>query len=105
MYDNHGHAEDVANYFSQKYGEDTYVVTIDTQHLARGPVFRATDLLKIGGKENGGKEAGNEWLHRGEYLVMYRIPPQAVRDQTPVARGENQRWRTIGPIGGARAAP
>jgi hypothetical protein len=95
VYDNLSHAESVAKHFTQKYGEDTFVVTVDTRHLARGPVFRAVDLLK-----NSGAKEGDDWLHCGEYLVMYRIPAQAVRDQTPVARGEDQKWRTVGIIGG-----
>ena len=102
MYDNLAHAENVARHWAKEKGEDTLVVTVDTRHLARGPVFRAADLLKdeiVGG---GKKEAdGNEWLHWGEYLVMYRIPAQAIRDQTPIARGVNQDWRTVGVIGGA----
>lgn len=104
MYDSLAHAEDVAKHFSDKYGEDTWVVTVDTKHLARGPVFRAVDLLRD--REEGvnvdkEKERGGEWLHKGEYLVMYRIPAQAIRGQTPVAWGENQKWRTVGVIGGA----
>ncbi|KAH8708591.1 hypothetical protein GQ44DRAFT_627556, partial [Phaeosphaeriaceae sp. PMI808] len=98
VYDNQAHAENVARHFGKKYGEDTCVVKVDTQHLARGPVFRAADLMKEGGGD--GKEA-EEWLHWGEYLVMYRIPAQAVRDQTPVVRGDDQRWRAVGVIGAA----
>ncbi|KAA8619189.1 hypothetical protein PtrSN002B_006240 [Pyrenophora tritici-repentis] len=75
VYDNRAHADAVANYFARSYGEDTCVVTVDTRHLARGPVFRAKDLLKEG---MGGTD---EWLHWGEYLVMYRIPPQAIREE------------------------
>jgi hypothetical protein len=93
----------VAKHFGERYGENTWVVTVDTRHFARGPVFRAADLLKdvdvsVGGGK--GKE-GDEWLHWGEYLVMYRIPAQAIRDQTPVARGGDQRWKVVGVIGGA----
>ncbi|KAF2023910.1 hypothetical protein EK21DRAFT_118324 [Setomelanomma holmii] len=106
VYDNLAHAEAVARRFAAKYGEDTLVVTVDTAHLARGPVFRAADLLKDGGGASNGdgkgrEKGGEEWLHWGEYLVMYRIPAQAVRDQTPVARGEDQEWRTVGVIDGA----
>jgi hypothetical protein len=97
VYDNSAHAEAVAKHFGEKFGEDTWVVTVDTRHFARGPVFRAADLLKDDGK---GKE-GREWLHWGEYLVMYRIPAQAIRDQTPVARGGDQQWRAVGVIGGS----
>ncbi|KAH7090702.1 hypothetical protein FB567DRAFT_426976, partial [Paraphoma chrysanthemicola] len=96
VYDTLSHAESVAKHFAQKYGEDTFVVTVDTRHFARGPVFRAADLLKEGGAKDGETD---EWLHWGEYLVMYRIPAQAIRDQTPVARGEAQKWRTVGMIG------
>lgn len=109
VYDNQGHAENVARHLSQKYGEDTCVVKIDTQHLARGPLFRAADLLSEANSEEAGGKSGREmeskemreWLHWGEYLVMYRIPAQAVRDQTPIARGADQRWRTVGAIGGS----
>ncbi|KAJ4368844.1 hypothetical protein N0V83_005926 [Neocucurbitaria cava] len=102
VYDNLAHAENVAKHWAKEKGEDTYVVTIDTQHLARGPVFRAADLLKDEMAAGGKKEVdGDEWLHWGEYLVMYRIPAQAIRDQTPVARGANQDWRAVGVIGGA----
>lgn len=66
---------------------------VDTRHLARGPVFRAVDLLKEGGK---GEEG--EGLHEGEYLVMYRIPMQAVRGQTAVARGGGKQ-AAVGVIG------
>lgn len=84
MYDNLAHAENVARHFATKYGEDAYVVTVDTQHLARGPVFRAADLLKDESGFQSGE--GDEWLHWGEYLVMYCIPAQAIRVETPVAR-------------------
>jgi hypothetical protein len=97
VYDNLAHAENVAKHFATKFGEDTLVVTVDTRHFARGPVFRAADLVREGGGKEGGEE---DWLHWGEYLVMYRIPAQAIRDQTPVARGADQKWRTVGVIGG-----
>jgi hypothetical protein len=93
VFDNLTHAENVAKDFAHIYGEDTFVVTVDTRHLARGPVFRAADLLK-----DGKSDEQSEWLHWGEYLVMYRIPAQAIRDQTPVAKGEDQKWRTVGVI-------
>lgn len=98
VYDNLAHAENVAKHFATKYGEDTLVVTVDTRHFARGPVFRAADLIKEGARVEG--REGDEWLHWGEYLVMYRIPAQAIHNQTPVARGADQKWRTVGVIGG-----
>ncbi|KAF2636457.1 hypothetical protein P280DRAFT_552952 [Massarina eburnea CBS 473.64] len=101
VYDTHSHAEAVAKHFTAKYGEDTYVVAVDTRHFARGPVFRAADLLAKEG-ELGELSAENMWLHQGEYLVMYRIPAQAVRDETPVGSGSNQKWRAVGVIGGPR---
>ncbi|KAF2256960.1 hypothetical protein BU26DRAFT_546147 [Trematosphaeria pertusa] len=105
VYDNLAHAEAVAKHFASKYGEDTLVVTVDTKHFARGPVFRAADLLEREAEKGAaeGVEVPQEkvWLHWGEYLVMYRIPAQAIRDQTPVARGEEQKWRAVGVIGGA----
>ena len=72
VYDNLAHAEAVAKHFGERYGEDTWVVTVDPAHFARGPVFRAMDILK---DSAGGKDANAEWLHYGEYLVMYRIRP------------------------------
>jgi len=99
VYDNQAQAEAVAKYFATRYGEDTWVVTVDTRHLARGPVFRAADLFM-------GEELSNErrWIHHGEYLVMYRIPPQAIRDQTPVVRVEKEQWRAPGVIGRPNAS-
>lgn len=76
------------------------MVTVDTRHFARGPVFRAADLLKDDAGDGRDRAEGDDWLHWGEYLVMYRVPAQAVRDQTLVARGEKQRWRAVGVIGG-----
>ena len=99
VYDNLAHAEAVAKHLGERYGEDTWVVTVDPAHFARGPVFRAMDILK---DSAGGKDANAEWLHYGEYLVMYRIPPQAIRDETPVCRGADQRWRAVGVIGGSK---
>jgi len=104
VYDNLAHAEAVAKHFAEKYKEDIWVVTVDTRHFARGPVFRAADLLEKDVEEGKiGEKMGKEeaWLHFGEYLVMYRIPAQAIRDQTPVARGGDQTWRAPGVIGGA----
>ncbi|KAF2829930.1 hypothetical protein CC86DRAFT_367835 [Ophiobolus disseminans] len=102
VYDNLAHAENVAKHFATNFNEDTFVIKVDTQHLARGPVFRAADLIKEGGGSVAeGKDAYmEEWLHWGEYLVMYRIPAEAVRDETPIARGADQRWRIVGAIGG-----
>lgn len=103
MYDNLDHAENVARWIAQKYGESTSVVTVDTNHLARGPVFRAADLFKGDGVAEPGNGKGRgkavdkeeaECLHHGEYLVMYRIPTQAIRMETPVVK-----WRTVGVIG------
>jgi hypothetical protein len=114
VYDNVAHAEAVARYFGEKYAEDTWVVTVDPAHFARGPVFRAADLLKerasgemdCGSSNKKGKEevdAVDDWLHWGEYLVMYRIPAQAIRDQTPIAKVGDQRRRGVGVIGGGPA--
>ncbi|EUC48250.1 hypothetical protein COCMIDRAFT_71786, partial [Bipolaris oryzae ATCC 44560] len=118
VYDNAAHAEAVARYFGERYQEDTWVVSVDPAHFARGPVFRAADLLREGGgveAENGGgsgsssdrkkgrgvaRDGSDEWLHWGEYLVMYRIPAQAIRDQTPVAKVGDPLRRGVGVIGG-----
>lgn len=101
---------------AKRWQEDVWVICVDTRYLARGPVFRAVDLLREGDGDGGGEgqagkgrrdsargvaaeEGGGEWLHRGEYLVMYRIPAQAVRDETVVCRVEKQRGRAVGVIG------
>lgn len=115
MFDNLAHAEAVARYFGERYAEDTWVVTVDPAHFARGPVFRAADLLReeargeierTNNSKRKGKGAGDvadEWLHWGEYLVMYRIPAQAIRDQTPIAKVGDQTRKGVGVIGGGAA--
>ncbi|KAJ5028493.1 hypothetical protein PSV08DRAFT_349352 [Bipolaris maydis] len=117
VYDSAAHAEAVARYFGERYQEDTWVVSVDPAHFARGPVFWAADLLREGGAEaesgkgsrsnrkkgKGGvvvEDAVDEWLHWGEYLVMYRIPAQAIRDQTPVSKVGDPLRRGVGVIGG-----
>ncbi|KAG9205208.1 hypothetical protein G6514_008785 [Epicoccum nigrum] len=94
VYDNLAHAEQVAKHWADKWGEEVLVVSVDTRHFARGPVFRAADLLK-----DAATGKADEWLHWGEYLVMYRIPAQAIRDQTPVGRPKKEAWRAVGVIG------
>jgi hypothetical protein len=94
VYDTLAQAEEVAHRFARMYREDTHVMTIDTNHLARGPVFRAADLLK----QDSGDE-GMEWLHEGEYLFMYRIPIQAVRGQRLVAKGVGGKQSAVGITG------
>ncbi|EAT76946.1 hypothetical protein SNOG_15571 [Parastagonospora nodorum SN15] len=94
MYDNLARAEQVALYFEQKYpGEEVWIVTIDTKHLAWGPVFRAADILK--------GEADNRqgWMHEGEYLVLYTVPKQAVRVETLMTKGKGK-YGAVGLIGG-----
>ena len=93
VYNDHAHAEAVARYFANLYHEDTWVVTIDTNHLSRGPVFWAANLLA--GQELSDTE---KWLHAGEYLCLYRISPQAIRDETLLARTS----QSCGVIGGSR---
>ncbi|KAH6618956.1 hypothetical protein C7974DRAFT_416293 [Boeremia exigua] len=95
VYDSLPHAENVAQHLAEKWGEEVLVVSVDTKHFARGPVFRAADLLKDT------DDNADEWLHWGEYLIMYRIPAQAIRDQTPVGRAKKETWRTVGVIGAA----
>ncbi|CAE7023341.1 hypothetical protein PTT_18996 [Pyrenophora teres f. teres 0-1] len=103
VYDNRAHADAVAKHFARSYGEETCVVTVDTRHLARGPVFRAKDLLKEG---MGGTD---EWLHWGEYLVMYRIPPQAIREEVKVGGSGGLGWEGVGVgsgvVGGSGEGP
>ncbi|KAF9738036.1 hypothetical protein PMIN06_008509 [Paraphaeosphaeria minitans] len=94
VYRSQAHAEEVARHFARLHDEDTWVVTIDTNHLSRGPVFWAGNLLE--GQE---VTASQAWLHEGEYLFLYRIGAQAIRDQTRVVRKET---RSYGIIGGRR---
>jgi hypothetical protein len=96
-YDNLSQAIHIAEYFSQHYGEETWVVKIDTRHLARGPVFRAAAILADEGRT--GLTSWEAELHRGEYLIMYRIPPQAIVDETPVGRRDVARWGAVGAVG------
>lgn len=72
------------------------MVKVDTRHFARGPVFRAADLLA--GRE-GEMTAEERELHRGEYLIMYRIPAQAIVIETKVGMVEQARWGAVGAIG------
>lgn len=93
MYDDLAHAEQVACHFKQKYpGEEVWIVTIDTKHLAWGPVFRAADILK------GEADHGQGRMHEGEYLVLYTVPRQAVRVETLVAKGKDKHG-AVGLIG------
>lgn len=83
-------------YMSEKYGEETTVVAVDTRHFARGPIFRAADLLA--GRES--EMTLEEWeIHQGEYLVMYKIPAQAIRTETAVGRRRSTMPSLIGAIG------
>jgi hypothetical protein len=95
VYSDLSHAEAVARHWAQTKGEDMCLVTIDTQHLGRGPIFRAVDILKDNDTALG------QWLHHGEYLVLYKIPPQACRNETLVRAGDDQKWKAVGVIGGA----
>lgn len=47
VYDDLSHAENVAKYLAETFSEEVLVVSVDTRHFARGPVFRAADLLKV----------------------------------------------------------
>ena len=47
VYDNLAHAEKVARHWAETWGEEVLLVSVDTRHFARGPVFRAADLLKV----------------------------------------------------------
>ncbi|KAL5116211.1 hypothetical protein ACEQ8H_005876 [Pleosporales sp. CAS-2024a] len=97
VYDSRVRAEQVAYYyFAPKYpGEDIFIVTIDTQHLARGPVFRAADILK---DSSPSASSAEDWLHEGEYLLMYKIPMQAIRTDEKV-------WRERGNVDQSALAP
>lgn len=47
VYNKLSHAEQVAQYLAERWAEEVLVVSVDTRHFARGPVFRAADLLKV----------------------------------------------------------
>ncbi|KAF2017051.1 hypothetical protein BU24DRAFT_420078 [Aaosphaeria arxii CBS 175.79] len=98
VYDNQAHAEYIAQRYAQMYNEETLVVTIDTKYFARGPVFRAADLL-AGRDENSALSEWEELLHRGEYLIMYKIPPQAVRVEVKVGWVGNSKRDSAGSVG------
>jgi hypothetical protein len=101
VYDNLAHAEQVAHYLVKKHGERTTVVTIDTSRWARGPVFRAADILRNRGEELSAKE---RFMHQGEYMVMYNIPREAIVTETPIAYAADAMHSTrgVGVIGSGR---
>jgi hypothetical protein len=85
VYTSQTQAERVARWFAQQCREEVILVTIDTEHLARGPVFRADDLiesLRTTGKLEVELSQEEVELHRNEYLLMYKIPPQALINET-----------------------
>jgi hypothetical protein len=94
VYRSYAHADKVARSFAGLYNEDTWVVEIDTNHLSRGPVFWAAYLLK--GQE---LTATQKWLHDGEYLLLYRIRREAIRNETLVSK-ETRGYGAIGGPGG-----
>ena len=65
-------------------------MAIDTERLARGPVFRAKDVLD----GNEGLREEERWAHYSEYLVLHRIPGQAVIDEDVVSAMGT--WRDLG---------
>jgi hypothetical protein len=101
VYDNLAHAERVAHHLAKKHSERTTVVTIDTSRWARGPVFRAADILRNRGEELTIEE---NFMHHGEYMVMYNIPREAIITETPVGYTADAIWSTkgVGVIGGGR---
>lgn len=99
VYDNQAHAEAVAKKFAYDYREDTFVVTVDTLHLCRGPIFRVANLLEGVGLGVAPEEA---WRHAGEYLVMYRIPAEACSEPNPTLWPGNPNRRLSGAIGDGR---
>ena len=95
VYDSAAHANQVARYLTMKYGEDTKVVEIDTRRFARGPPFRAADILK-----NIPQSDEDKFLHQGEYMLMYTIPREALVVETKVGFGVDTKRRAVGVIGG-----
>lgn len=77
------------------------MVTIDTSRWARGPVFRAADILRNRGEE---LSAEGRFLHQGEYMVMYNIPREAIVTETPIAYAADamRSTRGVGVIGSGR---
>jgi hypothetical protein len=66
----------VAHYLAQRDGCEMVIVTICTQRLGRGPVIRAADYLQY--TKMTVERSEFEMLHRGEYLLQYTIPPEAI---------------------------
>ncbi|KAF2190784.1 hypothetical protein K469DRAFT_560036 [Zopfia rhizophila CBS 207.26] len=100
VFSSKSHAEQWARHLSaQKGGMRCYVLTINTRMLGRGPVFRAEDWVGEvveGGEGMGGRELTEwSWNHEGEYLIMYKIPKEAIVDELDVG-GEDEVFRALG---------
>ncbi|KAF2114695.1 hypothetical protein BDV96DRAFT_522445, partial [Lophiotrema nucula] len=76
VYASQCHAYSIAEQMARNLGEKVSVVEVDTGYLARGPVFRAEDVIGERIAQWGEEERR---LHHTEYLIMYRIPAQAIR--------------------------
>jgi hypothetical protein len=87
------HAERWARDLAERNNSNSlyYVVAIDTEKLARGPIFRAADILA--GRVLSEMEEG---LHFSEYLVLHRIPGQALREEIIVSAGVVSTWQNLG---------
>lgn len=99
VYTDLAHATHVAQRLSERYGTACKLVSIDTRHFARGPLFRAADVLK-----NASEDVKNahpipledDFMHQYEYLVQYRIPAQALINEEPVGQTMEPAWKAVG---------
>ncbi|KAF2200522.1 hypothetical protein GQ43DRAFT_70119 [Delitschia confertaspora ATCC 74209] len=85
------HAERWARTFAEKNGDKCYVVSVDTTKLARGPIFRAADLLA-----DVELSPAEESMHFSEYLVLHRIPGMALIEEIIVSAEVNSTWQSLG---------
>lgn len=60
----------MAKHWAEKWDEEVLVVSVDTRHFARGPVFRAADLLKVCSPYNILIVVGNGVLTGGRMRVL-----------------------------------
>lgn len=86
VYDSQAHAERIAHHMTATNTENDYffVVEIDTRRLGRGPVIRAANYLHLLPPELR-MDPNTREIHRGEYLLQYTIPVEAIVREIHVA--------------------
>ncbi|KAF2745954.1 hypothetical protein M011DRAFT_128070 [Sporormia fimetaria CBS 119925] len=92
VFDNLNHAKTMALSYAQHLDMEITLVTIDTTRLARGPIFRAQDVLRP-------SDAGwDHPMHKGEYLLLHRVPGHACVEEMYVGRVRANNLGAIGPL-------